>query len=86
VEAAFAAVAKVQRLMSFHDMDSDLARLNREAAAHTVTVHPWTFEVLAVALDVQHRSAGVFDIAVAPVLQHFGSPGRPCGGTAARTM
>ena len=72
VEAAFTVVGEVQRLMSFHDTNSDLARLNREAAAHAVTVHPWTFEVLEAALDLQHRSDGIFDIAVAPVLQHFG--------------
>ena len=36
VEAAFAAVARVHRLMSFHAPDSDLSRLNREAASRPV--------------------------------------------------
>jgi FAD:protein FMN transferase len=62
VEAAFAAVAEVHRLMSFQDPNSDLARLNREAAARPVRVHPWTFEVLEAALDLNRRSAGIFDI------------------------
>jgi thiamine biosynthesis lipoprotein len=63
VEAAFAAVAEVHRLMSFQDPDSDLACLNRDAATRPVMVHPWTFEVLEAALDLQRRSAGIFDIA-----------------------
>jgi thiamine biosynthesis lipoprotein len=64
IEAAFAAAAEVHRLMSFQEPDSDLARLNREAARHPVIVHPWTFEVLEAALNLQRRSAGIFDIAV----------------------
>jgi thiamine biosynthesis lipoprotein len=39
VEAAFAAIANVHRLMSFHAADSDVGRLNREACAHPVTGH-----------------------------------------------
>jgi FAD:protein FMN transferase len=64
VEAAFAAVAEVHRLMSFQQPDSDLSRLNREAAARPVIVHPWTFEVLEAALVLNRHSAGIFDIAV----------------------
>jgi FAD:protein FMN transferase len=72
VDAAFEAIKTVHRLMSFHDDGSDVSRLNREAASGTVIVHPWTFAVLATALDLNRRSAGVFDIAVAPVLQDLG--------------
>jgi FAD:protein FMN transferase len=72
VEAAFAAVATVHRLMSFHDEASDISRLNRSAFAAAVAVHPWTFEVLGIAHDLHRRSAGVFDIGVAPVLQDLG--------------
>jgi FAD:protein FMN transferase len=72
IDAAFDAVETVHRLMSFHDADSDVSRLNREAASGLVTVHPWTFAVLATALDLNRRSDGVFDVAVAPVLQALG--------------
>jgi FAD:protein FMN transferase len=72
VEAAFAAVATVHRLMSFHDEASDIGRLNRNAFDHPVAVHPWTFEVLDIALDFHRRSAGVFDVRVAPALQGLG--------------
>jgi thiamine biosynthesis lipoprotein len=72
VEAAFAAVATVHRLMSFHDEASDISRLNRNAFDHPVAVHRWTFEVLDTALEFHRRSAGVFDIGVAPALQALG--------------
>jgi FAD:protein FMN transferase len=72
IEAAFAAVAKVHRLMSFHDPRSEVSRLNREAARSAITVDPWTFEVLRTAVDLHDRSDGVFDIAVAPALQRLG--------------
>jgi thiamine biosynthesis lipoprotein len=71
-DAAFAAVATVHRLMSFHDEASDVSRLNRSALAGAVVVHPWTLEVLAIANELRRRSEGVFDIGVAPVLQDLG--------------
>ena len=72
VEAAFGAIADVHRLMSFHEADSDVSRLNREAALRPTTVHAWTFCVLEVATDLNRRSDGTFDIALAPVLQRLG--------------
>lgn len=72
VDAAFEAVAAVHRLMSFHDSESDISRLNREAFDHPVKVHEWTFRVLETSVELHHRSNGVFDVAVAPVLQSMG--------------
>jgi FAD:protein FMN transferase len=69
VEAAFGAIAKVHRLMSFHEAGSDVSRLNRDASAGAITVHPWTFQVLETALDLHRRTGGIFDIAIAPALQ-----------------
>ena len=71
-EAAFAAVAKVHRLMSFHDPASDVSRLNRDAATRAVAVDAWTWQVIATAVDLGRRSNGTFDITVAPVLQDLG--------------
>src|SRR5262249_42899176 len=59
-------------LMSFHDPDSDVSRLNREAYDHLVRVHEWTFDVLEASVELHRRSRGLFDIAVAPVLQSMG--------------
>jgi thiamine biosynthesis lipoprotein len=72
VEAAFAAVADVHRLMSFHDADSDLSRLNRAASSGAVSVHPWTYAVLEMAVEMARHSSGAFDIGVAPALQRMG--------------
>lgn len=72
VDAAFAAVTKVHGLMSFQEPESDVARLNREACERAVTVDPWTFAVLEAALDLNRRSAGAFDVTVAPVLEDLG--------------
>jgi FAD:protein FMN transferase len=72
IDAAFAVIDKVHRLMSFHDPDSDVSRLNREACKRSVAVDPWTYQVLDVALVLHRRSHGVFDIAVAPALQKLG--------------
>lgn len=72
VNAAFDAMSIIHRLMSFHEQNSDVSRLNREAGVQPVRVHAWTYQVLEAAVDLHRRSKGVFDIAVAPVLQAMG--------------
>jgi thiamine biosynthesis lipoprotein len=69
---AFETVAIVHRLMSFHERDSDVSRLNREAATRPVRVHPWTYEVLRLSSELYAASNGLFDIAVADELQRLG--------------
>ena len=71
-EAAFAAIAKVHRLMSFHEPASDVSRLNRAAATRPVRVDAWTWDVIAAAVDLNRRSHGAFDMTVAPLLQDAG--------------
>ena len=68
IESALAAVAKVDRLMSFHDPESDLSRINREAARAPQSVDPWTWAVLRRALRIAGASDGLFDISIAPLL------------------
>lgn len=77
--AAFTSIAKVQRLMSFHDGASDVSRLNRLAARVALRVHPWTFAVLREAQRTAEASAGVFDITVAAHLTRTGHLPRPRG-------
>ena len=78
IEAAFGAVAAVHRLMSFHDPESDVSRLNREAFRQPVTVGSWTYRVLEAAMDLHRRSGGLFDVTIAPALQRIGLlPGQP---------
>ena len=72
IDAAFESVASVHRLMSFHDADSDVSRINREAFDRPVKVHESTFAVLKASVELYRQSNGLFDITVAPVLQRMG--------------
>jgi thiamine biosynthesis lipoprotein len=72
LEAAFAAVDRVQRRMSFHDPESDVSRLNRWAEHGPVAVDPWTHQVLEAASSFRDASRGAFDVTVAPRLQRWG--------------
>ncbi|MET3132580.1 thiamine biosynthesis lipoprotein [Oxalobacteraceae bacterium GrIS 1.11] len=65
---AFAEVALVQRLMSFHDPASDVSRLNRAGAGAMLSVHPHTWQVLRLAQHLAIASDGIFNIACAPQL------------------
>ncbi len=72
VNAAFEAVARVHKLMSFHDPLSDLARLNRHAPFQPVSVHRWTSKVLQQARMLFDATRGLFDCAVGHELMQRG--------------
>ncbi len=75
---AFAAISRVERLMSFHHPHSDLSRLNREAGERAVEVDAWTALVLRTACRLRRDSGGRFDVAVVSALQRQGLlPGVP---------
>ena len=83
IEHAFAAIRAVEARMSFHDVDSDLTRLNRFAHRAPQQVAASTFEVLATARQMHERTDGLFDCAVGARLvdwrllpDHDGSVGR----------
>ena len=77
IDAAFAVVAEVHGLMSFHAPDSDVTRLNQRAAAGPVEVDPRTRAVLALALELAAASDGAFDVTVAERLVAWGRLPRP---------
>ena len=83
IDAAFAAVARVHALMSFHDPASDLSRLNREAAAGPVAVDPLTFETLEKALRLAMLSDGAFDPTVGAAVVEAGGLPETAGAPAA---
>jgi FAD:protein FMN transferase len=70
IEAAFEAVQSVQRLMHPELAESDLVRLSSAAEGVPVSVHPWTWAVLALCRDFNAASRGIFE----PCLPS--SPGR----------
>lgn len=68
IDAAFAEIADIHRLMSFHEPHSDVSRLNREAHRREVDIDPRTHAVLERAFLLAQASGGVFDVTVAPCL------------------
>jgi len=79
IDAAFERVLRVHVLMSAHDPQSELGRLNRTAHLHPVAVSLETFEVLQLALAVAEASGGLFDVAVGTELARRGWLPRPDG-------
>ncbi len=68
IDAAFAAVERVQRRMSFHDERSDVSRINAALAGEVLSVHAETYEVLSAARMLGDLCGGAFDIATAASL------------------
>ncbi len=68
IDAAFVSIEKVHRLMSYHDPESDVSRMNREAFPKSVVVDRWTWRVVQAAQRFARDSQGTFSIAVAPSL------------------
>lgn len=64
-EHAFAEIAAIHRLMSFHESGSDLDRLHRAPAGTSVRVDARTYEVLDRALCIAAATQGRFDPTVA---------------------
>lgn len=69
---AFDLIRFVASLMSFHDPNSDVSRLNRCGHLAPLTVHPWTWQVIAQAVKLSAASEGAFDITIAPKLVEWG--------------
>jgi len=78
IDAAFAAIARIQRLMSFHDPRSDVSRINDAEPEREIRIDPHTVRVLRLARELSERSNGAFDVTIAPVLVERGFlPPRP---------
>lgn len=65
IEEAFAAIARVHRLMSAHEPNSDVSRINRFAHLGALKVDEWTAQVLERALFWSRLSRGAFDVLLA---------------------
>jgi thiamine biosynthesis lipoprotein len=81
IGVAFAEIAAVHHLMSFHEADSDLSRLNRAAVGEALEVDARTATVLQAALRFWQESDGAFDCTVAPLLVAGGTLPAVPGGT-----
>lgn len=69
---ALAVFHRTDSLMSNWTTSSEVARLNREAAAGPVTVQPEVARVLEVALDLYAETDRTFDVTVEPLVRAWG--------------
>jgi len=75
VDAAFAAFATVDSLMSTWRPDSPLSRLNQSPSAGWQTVDPRLHDVLGAALNLARLSGGAFDPTVLDLVKAWGLRG-----------
>ena len=61
IEAAYAAIAQVERLMHPTRGGSDLLAIHQGALGRPVPVHAWTWEVLALSQRLNRLTNGAFD-------------------------
>ena len=67
IDAVIAEMHRIDALMSTYKPESQLSRVNREAAAGPVTVDPELARLVARALEFSEMSGGAFDITYASV-------------------
>lgn len=72
IDLAFAVIRHVHERMSFHEPESDLARLRAAIPGELVGVDPETVEVLRLAIDFHEATDGLFEIAVGRELVQSG--------------
>ena len=65
LDAAFAELETVERVMSLYRADSQVCRLNQDKVL--ADPHPYLIEVLAAAATMSRQSGGAFDITVQPL-------------------
>jgi thiamine biosynthesis lipoprotein len=73
IEAAFAAMDRVDALMSDYKTDSEISLINQNAAEYPVQVGESTFEVLQRSVEFSKMTDGAFDITVGPLVDLFRS-------------
>lgn len=71
-ERVFEIVDQFDALLSNYKPDSELSRINHEAADHAVTTDPETFRFLEDSLAWSARSDGAFDITVGKLMKDWG--------------
>lgn len=86
VEGAFRAMARVDRLMSFHRTGSDVSRINRCRPGRRLRINRWTFVVLRTAIDLQRASGGAFNCDVGVPLMRTGHLPKAIPRLVARTF
>ena len=74
-EAIMREIDRWEQKLSFYKSDSDVRRINAEAADHPVNLDPATFRLLKRAQELHEFTEGTFDITVAPLMRCWGFVG-----------
>ncbi len=72
VELAFEEVRRLDQLLSNYRKDSELSRLNQDAAERPVKVSKELFDLLSACVRYSEASEGAFDITVGPLMKVWG--------------
>jgi thiamine biosynthesis lipoprotein len=72
IDAAFDEAHRLDELLSNYEPASEWSRVNREAAAHPVSVSPELFQLLHDCIDYSRASEGTFDLTVGPLMRAWG--------------
>jgi thiamine biosynthesis lipoprotein len=72
VQAAFAEMARIEKITNRYDSKSEVSKLNKRAGRGWVKVSKDLFELIHLARNYGDKSAGAFDITIAPVLDLWG--------------
>ncbi len=76
VDAAFQEIFRVEEIADRYDPESEIARVNVEAAKGPVAVSEELWEMIVTGLEVYEASDGVFDITIAPLADTWDVIGR----------
>jgi FAD:protein FMN transferase len=69
IDAALAEIVRLDEVMSHYRADSELSRLNREAASGAVAVDPGLYEIVGQSLSYSRLSGGRFDVTIGRLLR-----------------
>ncbi len=72
IDRAFESIARVDRQLSIHRPDSQVARVNAAAGERAVAVDPDVLEVVERARAASRRSQGMYDLTVLPLMRLYG--------------
>lgn len=71
-EQASDEVKRLDEMLSNYIPDSEISKINREAAIHPVAISPELFDLLSKCLAYSRASDGSFDITVGPLMRVWG--------------
>lgn len=76
VDAAFQEFYRIDAIANRYNPDSEVSRLNQEAAGEPVAVSEDLWEMITIAMDVYEASEGLFDITIGPLVDLWDITGR----------